>query len=329
MKTKRFTVAVIGCGKIGAEVASYSKRVSPGTHAEAWRDNKNAELVALVDRDPKHLRAASRHFPNVPVFTDASKMFKTIKPDIVSVATPTESHAHYVALASTFGTKAILCEKPIASNIQEAKKMIATAHKAGSALFINYQREFDPLLISWAEKIKRGILGKIFQVDAYYYDGLYATHLFDLIRMFFGKPSSVTAHVNKETSWNPKNPNIDGSLIYKNGLSVSVRSLSRGYGYFGLRIFGEKGMVHVTNLGCTIEYFKKIPNKNYKGYFQLSEKPFEEGKTRGMLAGSVAHVVSSLQGSGRTRSTGEDGLVVLKIQTALLKSAKSGKKETL
>ena len=189
MNKKKYKAALIGCGKIGAEIGNYSKNVQPATHAAAHQGHPLVSLVALVDTDRKRLKVVQGYFPGIPVFDSASEMFKKIKPDIVSIATQADSHCQLVKLAAKARTKAIICEKPISTSLKEAKEMIKTCRRNKSLLFINHPRRFDPLLKKWQRKINQGILGNLLQGSCYYYNGLFnsGTHIIDFLRFLIGK----------------------------------------------------------------------------------------------------------------------------------------------
>lgn len=329
MKKKNYKAAVVGCGNIGASVGNYNKAVQPGTHAGAYQLNKKTKLAVLVDVDKAQLEKAKKYFPGVPQYTDAEKMYKEIKPDIVSIATPTKHHYDNVMLAAENKVPIILCEKPIADDIQKAKEMIAACKKSGSRLFINHMRHFDPLLLKWAERVRGGHIGDVYQGNAFYYNGLYnnGTHLLDMLRMFMGEVDWVSARYNKNTSNKPDDLNVDGMIVFKNGALVSLQSLSKNYGFFGFRIFGETGLVNVRNLCFEVEYRKKINNKNYKGFYELDKKIKKEGKNRSYIKSVINYLVSYADGKEKAISTGEDGLAVLNILAAIKKSAEAdGKK---
>lgn len=325
----QYKAAVIGCGNIGAEEGNYNKAVQPGTHAGTYASIKRINLVALVDVDTDRLERIKKYFPGVPQYTDAEKMYKEIKPDIVSIATPIVHHYAGVMLAAKHQCPIILCEKPISDDIVKAKKMIIACKKSGSKLFVNHMRHFDPLLLKWAKRIRDGYIGDAYQGNAFYYNGFYdsGTHLVDVLRMFLGELAWVSAKYNKKTSSNPKDLNVDGMIGFKNGAIVSLQSLSKNYGFFGFRIFGEKGMVNIRNLCFEVEYRKKINNKNYKGFFELDKRIKREGENRSFIKSVIEYMMLFADGKKEAISTGEDGLAVLKILIAVKKSADLNGKE--
>jgi predicted dehydrogenase len=170
------------------------------------------------------------------------------------------------------------------------------------------------------------MLGTLLQGNGYYCNGLFnnGSHLIDLARMFLGEPKAVIGRHNKAASWLPRDLNVDGLIMFKNDLMVSLQSLSRNYDYFNLALFGERGRIEIADLGFKIKYQKKLKSRRYKGYFELDEKVLCEGRPRSMLAEAVDYLVSFLEGRAKVVSSGEEGLSCLKILLALKRSAEEG-----
>lgn len=329
-KKQLYRAAVIGAGYIGAGVQHFDKKIQPATHAGVFEDNSRTELIALADPDKSKLDATKRYFPKARLYTSPQDMLEVEKLDIVSIASPTPLHYEHVILAAKHRVPVILCEKPLADTIARGRKMVEVCEKAGVQLFVNYQRHFDPLIQKWAKKIKNGDLGKLYQGNVYYYNGLAnnAGHMIDLLNLFLGMPEEVDMRFNPTTETKGKGPNADGTLRYKDNLLMTLQSLSPFYGYFALTFIGEKGMLSITkNTSPEIEFRKKIQNKEAKLYFQLVDRGVKEGEARSMFAPMVSHLVSYLDGKVSPISIGKDGLAVLEVLDALLKSAEKNKRE--
>ena len=110
-------VALIGCGKIGSELADDVRADGAGvnTHAGAYRACPRTELIAVCDLNPARAERCERRW-NVPAwYTDPIRLLDEQRPTIVSVCTPDQTHADVVRAALlTEGVKAILAEKPLA-----------------------------------------------------------------------------------------------------------------------------------------------------------------------------------------------------------------------
>jgi|SRR3989344_26562 len=305
---KHYKAVVIGCGKIGAEEWLYQKNIKPVTHAGAYVKHPNVKLVGLCDIDPEKLKKAGRFFSGVSLYRSASKMLKEMKPDIVSVATHTDTHYRFVKMAAEAGAKAIVCEKPMASSIKKAELMIKICHKKKCLLFINHSRHFDFLLKKWQTRIQNGVLGKVLQATCVYHNGFFnnATHTVDLLRWFLGEVKEVSGVYNFSTSNPKRDKNIDAQLYFNNGARAFLQSVPEKKKMTEWFFHGQKGDVSLKKLGMEIHY------KNSK-----------EKKHRSLTAQMVLHIISCLEKKEKPKSTGQDGLEVLKILFAIEKSAKN------
>ncbi|MBX3086349.1 MAG: Gfo/Idh/MocA family oxidoreductase [Anaerolineae bacterium] len=154
MSDKPLRAGIIGLG-IGA------------AHAKGYAGNHGAELVALCDLDEQRLRDLSRQY-NVPdkgCYSDYRKMLAEAKLDIVSVCLPNSMHAEAAIAALEAGTH-VLCEKPMAPSVSQARQMVDAATKANKQIMIayNYRYRAD---VQWIHRmIKSGQLGQIYHVHA-------------------------------------------------------------------------------------------------------------------------------------------------------------------
>ena len=130
---------LIGLGQIGM---GYDLTLDPGTfvysHAKAFSSHQAFELSGAVDLSESQKFLFERHFKK-PGFLSLSEAFQKIKPEVVVIATPTKTHL--AVLEKVLGQcqpEAILCEKPLAYDVGEARKMVEACDKAGAKLFVNY-----------------------------------------------------------------------------------------------------------------------------------------------------------------------------------------------
>lgn len=327
-QNKKYKAVVIGCGKIGIGAGIRSEEIKSITHAGVYQNHPRIILKGLIDINPKKLKIASQYFPKVPLFNSIEEMFKSIKPDIISVATQPDLHLKHVKIATYHKTKAIFCEKPITESLKEAREMIRICKKNKSLLFIGHQRRFDSLLRKWRDKLKKGLIGDVFQGNCYYYNGLFngGTHNVDLLRFFLGEVNWVKAIVNEKTSWSKKDKNVDALIVFKNDTRIFFQSLTKNYGFIDFYFYGTKGRLAIKNFGLEVEHRRLIKNKYYKGFYQLSNERKIEGRPRSLMKGVIDHLVACLDNCDKPIGTGEDGLAALKIIFALKKSAENNGK---
>jgi UDP-N-acetylglucosamine 3-dehydrogenase len=105
--------AVIGVGSMGRN------------HARVYREMENADLVAVVDNNHQIASKVGADF-SAKHYTDYRKMLDECKPDLVSLAVPTEQHFTVASHLIRNGVH-VLVEKPIASTLEEAATLIELA----------------------------------------------------------------------------------------------------------------------------------------------------------------------------------------------------------
>jgi UDP-N-acetyl-2-amino-2-deoxyglucuronate dehydrogenase len=141
--------AVIGCGGMGRG------------HARAIAASREVELLAVCDLDEALAQRAAEARPGVRVYTDAGRMLAEVRPEIVAVVTPTDSHAALTVQAAEAGVRGICCEKPMATCMGDARAMVDACERHGAALIVNHQRRMLPALVRMRELIVEGAIGEV------------------------------------------------------------------------------------------------------------------------------------------------------------------------
>jgi predicted dehydrogenase len=143
--TVRF--GLIGCGNISR------KRVAP-----ALRDSSLCELVAVNRAQTDKAEAFAKEFGARRWYADWRELLDDKEIDAVYVATPVYLHVEQVVAAAEAG-KHLLCEKPMALNVAECRRMIEACNANGVKLGIAYYRHFYPVVRRMKEIIASGEIG--------------------------------------------------------------------------------------------------------------------------------------------------------------------------
>src|SRR3954471_19484257 len=106
--------ALIGCGHISAR------------HIPAWQATPDAELVAVCDLNRARAEARARQFGIERVYTDVDTMIAAEALDCIDIATHDVTHTALVKQAASHGLH-VLCQKPLAPTMAEARAMVAHA----------------------------------------------------------------------------------------------------------------------------------------------------------------------------------------------------------
>jgi predicted dehydrogenase len=117
-------------------------------------------MVALCGRDEAATRAAAAQLGWEHVETDYRKLVERPDVQLVDVSTPGNSHYEIVMAAIAAG-KDVLCEKPLANSLAEAREMLDAAHQAGVINMINFNYRRVPAVQLAKQIIAAGRLGEI------------------------------------------------------------------------------------------------------------------------------------------------------------------------
>jgi predicted dehydrogenase len=169
------TTAESGKPTIGIGMVGYA--FMGGSHSQAWRTVNNffdvglqAKMAAICGRNEANVSAAATKFGWATYETDWRALVARDDIGLVDVASPGNNHAE-VAIAALEAGKHVLCEKPLANSVDEARAMVAAAETAAgkgvrSMVGFNYRRV--PAAAYAKQLVAEGKLGQIRHVRAVY-----------------------------------------------------------------------------------------------------------------------------------------------------------------
>lgn len=131
-------------------------------------EHPGVEIAGICDAEPARMQAAIRNFAIPPerVFTDPHRCLETTEPDFVILCPATGRHAEYVELAAPYRTH-LFVEKPFASSLREADRMIAAAKKAQRLLAINWPLRWVAAHVTAHRLLREGRIGALQEVHHY------------------------------------------------------------------------------------------------------------------------------------------------------------------
>ena len=115
------------------------------SHALAHHHHPDAEIVGLVNRSAVGLPPELQGYPFYSTFEEGL----ALNPELVVIATYTDSHADYACAAMEAGAH-VFVEKPLASNVADAERVVSTARRTGKKLVVGYILRHHP---SWVRLI--------------------------------------------------------------------------------------------------------------------------------------------------------------------------------
>ena len=126
--------APVGIGIIGTGFART-------TQIPGFRDCMGAKVVAIASRTRERAEAIAKEFGIEHVAADWQELVAHNDVDLVSIVTPPSTHCE-ITLAALDHRKAVLCEKPMAMNADEAARMVETARAAGVLALVDHELRF-------------------------------------------------------------------------------------------------------------------------------------------------------------------------------------------
>lgn len=144
------------------------------SHADAYSKMKGVRLVACCDVDLERGRAFAEKWSIPAVYSDYEAMLKAVHLDGVSIVTPDPSHAA-ISIACLSARVPVLCEKPMASTLADARRMLEASRKSNIVQMVNYSKRNSAGLQAARKLIASGGIGAIKHVEASYLQGWLAT----------------------------------------------------------------------------------------------------------------------------------------------------------
>jgi len=253
---KKIRFGIIGAGTIAIE-----------SHIPAIKNAAGAELVAICRRNKKKANQLAKKF-NVPeVYYGYRQLIKSKNVDAVIVATPNVYHKENTVAAAEEG-KHVLCEKPMATNLKDAKEMIKTCRENKVKFQIGFnQRFFNHIKIVKRLKEEK-VIGEVKAFNTTYREGwdLYPVesdfrnhadlsggaclidlgiHKIDLVRYLLGDIKEICAQVKHSAMPAKLDDNAWILCNLNNGITGCVSSDRFSPTVDGsFSIFGTEGMVY-------------------------------------------------------------------------------------
>jgi len=234
---KKLRAALIGFGGMGH------------FHASCYAGQKEVELVAICDIDPKTFEKEKEKInlgesgkislDDIVTCRSYQELKRKVQFDLLDICLPCHLHAEYAVRAMQDGYH-VLCEKPMARTLAQADRMLRVARETGRKLMIAQCLRFAPNLNKLKEIIKTEKYGKLLRLDTrrngalpakkWYHDpaksggALLDLHLHDtdFVNYLFGLPQAVQTYgIVRDTG------GIDDLMTayqYKNGPVVNSES---------------------------------------------------------------------------------------------------------
>ncbi|HVP92976.1 MAG TPA: Gfo/Idh/MocA family oxidoreductase [Acidobacteriota bacterium] len=309
---KKLGVAVIGTGFWGRN------------HARVFKELEETELLAICDINAERAKTVAKQF-NVKAYTSIGKMLKRRDIDAASICTWSINLARG-ALTALKAEKHVLVEKPMATNVKQAEKLLATAEEKGLHLTVGFLMRFIPGVQHIKNAIENKMIGNLVCATAKRVSewperigdvGVVkdtAIHDIDITRYLFGEePTAVYAKTG-----NMKHKKFEDytqiMLTFESGKSAFIESnWLTPYKTRTLVVTGSEAIMKLDYITqeLTIEDAKETMQPRY---------PWQEP-----LKLELQHFANCILKKEKPLITGMDGVKALQIAEAVLKSSAANK----
>lgn len=315
--TQVLRVLIIGCGNIaGGFDDGRLLNDWPYSHAGAYLRDVRYSVVACVEPDDDRRNnfmvtwKVPVGFRSIEELLDSGNQF-----DVVSICSPTQFHAHDIAISMRLKPKLIFCEKPVTSSLTETQQLVDECRNNNILLAVNYSRRFDPDIIKLKNEIINRSWGELRSVSGTYNKGILnnGSHMLDLLNFLVGKMEIIKVG-KPDYDYFPTDPTVPVWLEGANELPVQlVCGNAKDYAFFELQLVFSQGVLTMEEGGMFWRERRAIDSATFKGYRVLDEGVRRIGSYPQSMLKAIDNVYDAIYQGKPLASTGETALAAQQI----------------
>ena len=346
---EKIKVGIIGVGNISAE------------HIAAYQKNPYVELYAFCDINEAQLKKRAGEYGVSRTFTKKEDMLALPELDAVSVCTWNSAHAECTIAALEAG-KHVLCEKPMATNAEDALRMREAAERNGKLLMIGFVRRFGNDCAILQDFINDGFFGDLYYAKATYLrrngcpGGWFGekarsgggplidlgVHVIDLVRYLMGNPKPVSVYgatyqklfdrrgLKDEKAYVSVSKTDQDVYDVEDLASAMVRfdngAVLSVEASFSLNLKQDKGEIELfgTKAGAKLSPELEIFTEINDYMADVTLKKPTALSFDGLFAGEINHFVDCVRNGADCLAPAEDGVQLMRILDAIYESGRTG-----
>ena len=325
-KAKR--VAIVGCGTVGRLM-----------HGPSFASLAGVEIVGVCDTNPAAAAAAGEIF-GCPAFSDLAELVSRARPELAANCTTEAAHSSTSLYLLEQGVD-VFCEKMMAESMASGEQMVRRAAEGSRVLGVNFNWRFQPGISRIRQIKEAGSLGELcllrFMCHAHVWH-----HVLDLVNYLGGKTVSIAAQTRLDPLFEDARPwrRFADELLYLPGVySNAVFETAEGVGasVTSSNLWQPEG--YLLNLDAVfrrgVVSLSGVNPQNVLGILTCNQKDVDLHVATGTAIGSPdysitfkssieAFMAAYLHGQ-RPPTTGEDGLFTMRMEHAVVESAKTGR----
>jgi len=319
-------------------------------HAESYalclKERKDVDFLGFYDDHIPRGEQMAREY-GIPFFDDPEEFFRQ-KPDGVIICSENARHRDFAEMAAEHHC-AVLCEKPLATSVKDARFMVDLFRKRNLLLMTAFPMRYSAPVAETKKLMEKGGLGRVYCVNSrnqgqmprhlreWFVDpdlagggavSDHVVHLADIFRWIFQK-EVIEVYARSNRNLHAEDPDLKvetGGLVmlsFRDGPFVTIDcSWSRPeryptWGGLGYEFIGEKGNLNVDAFRQMLRFYSRETSPEWR---------FWGSNADGLMIDDFIH---SFRSGIEPRVSGIDGLKAVEVVQAAYRSIESGQPERL
>lgn len=265
-------VLIVGLGQIGM---GYDLGLDPAahvySHARAFSQHPKFHLIGGVDPDAERRQTFTRTY-GCPAYSELRAALAHHQPALVVIAVPTQFHELTLRQVLEFShLKAVLCEKPLAYELDEARSMVEVTAAGNVSLYVNYVRRSDKGVIECKRRLDFGeiaapVKGVVWYSKGFLHNG---SHFFNLLEYWLGSMQSSVV-LDRGRLWDGTDPEPDVQVTFERGTIVFQAAWEEAFSHYTIELLSPSGRLRYEQGGKLIQWQPARPDPYFQGYTTLS-----------------------------------------------------------
>ncbi len=319
-----------------------------------WMETGRAECIAVYNRTRSRAEALAQRFGIGRVYDDPQEMLAREKVDFVDIVTAVETHATYTEMAARAGLP-VVCQKPMATSLAEAERMVAVCRAAGVPLLINENWRWQRPIRELAAVLRSGVIGRPFRARIDMISGFpvfqnqpflreleefiltdLGSHLLDTARFLFGEARWLYCRIQRVHADIRGEDVATVILQMESGMTVIVQ-MAYAENYLERDRFPETAIFVEAEKGSAelaLDYWLRVTTREGTLIRRVPPPryPWADPQYEVVHSSIVpcqANLVQALAGEGPAETTGEDNLRTMRLVFGSYESARKNQVLTL
>lgn len=317
MNSHVMSVLIAGCGNIAGRFdQGRSGDDYPLTHAGAFSRDVRFRIGACIEPDDNRRADFMEAWAVADGFRSWSDLAASEgRFDVISICSPTTTHANDLDTAIRLKPKLIFCEKPITSSVSKSETIAAMCSAAKIPLAVNYTRRWDTDIYRLAMDIEAGRWGQIRSITGTYNKGILnnGSHMLDLLSLLVG-PLEVIKAGKPIHDYFSTDPTVPAWLEGRQGLPIFLAcGHAADYSLFEIQFVFSRGVLTMEDGGMFWRERRVEDSDTFKGYRALDAGVRHTGKYPQAMLQAVDNIYRTINDGDTLASTGETALVTQRL----------------